>query len=87
MQTVGKQNRVSLTVSGVGSLTWHASPGGQPLAGCSQSLLHLYLCSSCRKDTFWAEGFVGGLMFPSLRWKSSHLATGSGHFSLYSSCW
>jgi hypothetical protein len=41
--------------------------------------------TSCRQEQFWFEGFVDGLMFPSLLWKSC-LATGGSHFSLYIPC-
>lgn len=40
-----------------------------PQVGCS--LLHIYHCTSCRQDTFWVEGFVGGLLPLSLHCESS----------------
>jgi hypothetical protein len=52
-------------VSGVGSLPWDGSQVGAVTGWpFPQFLLHLYPCTSCRQETFWVEGFVGGLMSP-----------------------
>jgi hypothetical protein len=55
---------------------------GQPLAGCSLSLLYLYPCTSCRQDKFLPEDFLCELTPPSFLWKSCLTVRGS-HFSLY----
>jgi len=76
------QRRVSLIVSGAAYLTmsgFQVEPGIGWLF--PQSLCHLYPCASCRQDKFGIEGFVGGLMSPSVHWNFP-LTTGSGHFSL-----
>jgi hypothetical protein len=38
--------------------------------------------TSCRQDTFWVEGFVGGLLSLYIYWESC-LATGGSHFRLH----
>ena len=77
-------NQVSLRVSEFGSLPWGRSQVWL-IVGCLflQSLLYLYTCISCRQGNFWIG--IGGLVSPSLHWKSC-LARGVGNFiSLYPS--
>ena len=45
-------------------------------------LLYLCPCTFCSQDTFWIEGFVGGLLSLSVQWESC-LARGSGHFRIH----
>ena len=82
--SVLKYNQVSLRVSEFGSLPWGRSQVWL-IIGCLflQSLLYLYTCISCRQGNFWIG--IGGLVSPSLHWKSC-LARGVGNFiSLYPS--
>ena len=82
--SVLKYNQVSLRVSEFGSLPWGRSQVWL-IIGCLflQSLLYLYTCISCRQGNFWIG--IGGLVSPSLHWKSC-LARGGGYFiSLYPS--
>ena len=50
-------------MSRVGPLRWDGSQVGAVIGSIPQSLLHLYLCTSCRQDKFWVEGVVVGLVF------------------------
>ena len=82
--SVLKYNQVSLRLSEFGSLPWGRSQVWL-IIGCLflQSLLYLYTCISCRQGNFWIG--IGGLVSPSLHWKSC-LARGGGYFiSLYPS--
>jgi hypothetical protein len=59
----------------------------QSLLGCSLGLCSIFIPAHLVVRTdFWVEGFVGGLMSPSLSWNSC-LDSGGGYFSLYISLW
>ena len=49
------------------------------LFGHSLRLCSIFVPTSCRQDTFWVEGFLGGLLSLSSNWKSC-MATGSNLF-------
>ena len=59
-----KYNRVSL-ITGTGTCLWDGFKLGRLLVGHSLSLCSVPpACISGRKDKFWVESFVGGLVSP-----------------------
>jgi hypothetical protein len=76
---------MSLTVSGVGSLSRHGSQTGLVIGWLSpQFLLHLYPYIPCRQDKLYVEDFVSGLVSLTLHW-TSFLVAEDGQFRLHNS--